>query len=89
MWQFFPSDILARHRGNAVDAAVAALFCIGVVYPHSAGIGGGSFFTVYHKSSGQFYSVDSRETAPAAANRDMYINDTSKSLKGTCCMGSH
>jgi len=78
------NDILARHRGNAVDAAVAALFCIGVVYPHSAGIGGGSFFTVYHKSSGQFYSVDSRETAPAAANRDMYTapENRRKSVRG-------
>lgn len=46
---FFFSDILGRKRGNAIDATVAALIATGVLSAHSAGIGGGSFFVIYHK----------------------------------------
>lgn len=41
-------DIIIR-GGNAVDAAVAATFCIGVLDAQSAGIGGGHFMTIYNK----------------------------------------
>ena len=38
-------DILAK-GGTAVDAAVATIFCNGVVNPQSMGIGGGFLMTV-------------------------------------------
>jgi hypothetical protein len=34
-------------NGTAVDAALATLFCNGVVHSHSMGIGGGFLMTVY------------------------------------------
>ncbi|XP_059155209.1 glutathione hydrolase 1 proenzyme-like isoform X1 [Physella acuta] len=77
------NDILGRKRGNAIDATVAALLATGVLSAHSAGIGGGSFFVIYHKEHG-WHSVDSRETAPAAATTDMYLppEDRTKSMYG-------
>ena len=47
IWYF--SDIMAKHGGGAVDAAIAIMFCLGVVNPMMSGIGGGHFMTVYNK----------------------------------------
>ncbi len=57
--------------GNAVDAAVTAGFTLAVTYPTAGNIGGGGFMLA--DFNGQAYFLDYRETAPAAAERDMYI----------------
>ncbi len=64
-------EILAA-GGNAVDAAVAAAFAIGVTQPFSTGIGGGGFILI-RLADGQLVAIDAREMAPAAADRDMYV----------------
>ncbi len=58
--------------GNAVDAAVAAAFAIGVTQPFSTGIGGGAFILI-RLAGGEVVAIDGRETAPGAADRDMYV----------------
>jgi gamma-glutamyltranspeptidase/glutathione hydrolase len=58
--------------GNAVDAAVATAFALAVTQPFSAGLGGGAFALV-RLSDGSSQALDARETAPAAASRDMYL----------------
>jgi gamma-glutamyltranspeptidase/glutathione hydrolase len=57
-------DVLAQ-GGNAVDAAAAAVFAVGVVRPEMCGIGGGGFL-VYRGAGGEVAALDFREAAPAA-----------------------
>ena len=60
--------------GNAVDAAVAAALTLGVVDGFNSGIGGGCFFLA-RLADGKIVALDGRETAPAAATREMYVRD--------------
>ncbi|KIK98246.1 hypothetical protein PAXRUDRAFT_31286 [Paxillus rubicundulus Ve08.2h10] len=77
------SDIgvsVLKDGGNAVDAAIGAAFCIGVVNMFSSGIGGGGFMTVRIPPStpgeaSEVYTIDFRETAPALANKTMYVDN--------------
>jgi gamma-glutamyltranspeptidase/glutathione hydrolase len=60
--------------GNAVDAAIATQLALAVVYPNAGNIGGGGFM-VARLSDGTLAAIDYRETAPANAHRDMYLDD--------------
>ncbi|XP_004518914.1 glutathione hydrolase 1 proenzyme isoform X2 [Ceratitis capitata] len=60
--------------GSAVDAAIATLLCEGVVLPHSMGVGGGFVATIYSKEMGKIETLIARETAPAAADENMFID---------------
>ena len=64
-------------NGSAVDSAVATLFCIGLFNMESCGIGGGGFMNVYLKNENKSIIYDFRETAPAAANKSMFLNASS------------
>jgi len=64
---------ILRRGGNAYDAAVAVQFALAVVLPAAGNIGGGGFL-LYRGPDGQEGALDFRETAPAAATRDMYLN---------------
>ncbi|KAK3344418.1 gamma-glutamyltranspeptidase [Lasiosphaeria hispida] len=67
--------------GTAADAMVASTLCVGVVGMYHSGIGGGGFILV-RDTDGQYEFIDYRETAPAAAHRDMYQNDSTASTVG-------
>ncbi|VDM42320.1 unnamed protein product [Toxocara canis] len=67
-------NILLR-GGNAVDATIASLFCLGVTNPQSSGIGGGFILALYNRTTQHCTIIDARETAPQKAYRDMYLND--------------
>ena len=69
-------DILKKN-GSAVDAAIASLFCVGVVNLHSTGIGGGGFMVYYNATSGKSTFIDYREVAPGAATVNMFNNASS------------
>ncbi len=64
--------------GNAIDAAVAVSFALGVTRPYSTGLGGGGFLVAYFRD-GRILVQDCRETAPAAATRDMFARPSEAS----------
>lgn len=67
--------------GNAVDSAIATLFCIGVVNQQSAGIGGGFLMTIYDSRTGRGRCLNARETAPMAATESMFNGSSRLSQK--------
>jgi gamma-glutamyltranspeptidase/glutathione hydrolase len=65
-----------RRGGTAADAAVAVASTLGVTDPFVAGIGGGGYFVYYDARTHHVYSIDGRETAPAAATSQLFIDRT-------------
>ncbi|CAG5117588.1 unnamed protein product [Candidula unifasciata] len=76
------TDIMAKKGGNAVDAAVATLLCIGVVRIHSSGIGGDNFWTIYERKTGKVLTILARSKAPLASNSTMFVNNTASIVEG-------
>lgn len=66
---------MIRQGGNAIDAAVAVGFVLAVTLPKAGNLGGGGFMLVHLASQGKTVALDFRETAPAAATRDMYLDE--------------
>jgi gamma-glutamyltranspeptidase / glutathione hydrolase len=64
---------ILRRGGNAVDAAVAVGFALGVTHPSAGNIGGGGFMIV-RLPDGTSTAIDYREVAPARATADMYLD---------------
>ncbi len=63
-----------KNGGNAIDAAVAVGFALAVTYPTAGNIGGGGFMVI-RLANGKVYTLDYRETAPAAAHKDVYLDE--------------
>eukprot|EP00057_Strongylocentrotus_purpuratus_P008415 XP_011662889.1 PREDICTED: gamma-glutamyltranspeptidase 2 isoform X2 [Strongylocentrotus purpuratus] len=75
------ADMLKR-GGHAVDAAVAAAFCLGVVHGHYSGLGGGGFLLVGNPISNDLAGFDFRETAPSGSSANMFANNPQAALQG-------
>jgi gamma-glutamyltranspeptidase/glutathione hydrolase len=61
-----------RAGGSALDAAIAVQMVLGLVEPQSSGIGGGAF--LLHFDGQKVSAHDGRETAPAGARGDMFLD---------------
>ena len=73
--------------GNAIDASVAVAFALAVVLPRAGNIGGGGFLVLHNAEENKNYALDYREMAPAAADRDMYLNEDGSVNKSTSRLG--
>ena len=70
---------MLRRGGSATDAAIATMLALNVVEPQSSGIGGGGFY-VRGTRDGKVETLDGRETAPAAAGPDWFLDAEGKPL---------
>src|SRR6185436_9415106 len=71
---------ILKQGGNAVDAAVAVGFALGVTHPSAGNIGGGGFMVVRFPD-GTSTAIDYREMAPRSASRDMYLDASGQVTK--------
>jgi len=74
-----------RRGGNAVDAAVATALALAVTYPEAGNLGGGGFALV--RRGAEVASLDFREVAPAAARRDMFLDEGGEPVPGASEVG--
>ena len=71
---------MLRQGGSAMDAAVAVQAVLTLVEPQSSGIGGGAFMLHWDQSSKRLQAFDGRETAPLAADADLFIDAQGKPM---------
>lgn len=73
---------ILQKGGNAVDAAVAMGFALAVTLPNAGNLGGGGFMLLHDAKTGNNHALDFRETAPAAAHRDLYLDENNNIIEG-------
>jgi gamma-glutamyltranspeptidase/glutathione hydrolase len=78
-------DVLKR-GGNAVDAAVAVGLALAVVWPSAGNLGGGGFMVI-RLANGKTTAIDYREMGPAAAHRNVYLDEKGEYVKESSTYG--
>jgi len=73
---------ILQQGGNAFDAAVAITAALAVVEPAGSGLGGGGFWLLHRARDGFETMIDGREKAPAAAHKDMFLDQDGDVVKG-------
>lgn len=72
-------DVLAK-GGTAADAMIAVQLMLNLVEPQSSGIGGGAFMLYWDASTGDLVTLDARETAPAAATPERFLDENGERM---------
>ena len=72
---------ILQQGGNAVDAAVAVGFTLAVTLPRAGNLGGGGFMLVHRADRNETVAIDYREIAPAAAHRDIFLDEQGEVVK--------
>jgi len=73
-------EAILRQGGSAADAAMAMMLTLTVVEPQSSGIGGGGFLVHFNGNDGSLQTIDGRETAPALAKQDLFLDENGERL---------
>ena len=71
---------ILKQGGSAVDAAIAVQLVLNLVEPQSSGIGGGAFMLVHDGKRNRLVAYDGRESAPAAARPDRFLDADGKPM---------
>ena len=71
---------ILKQGGSAIDAAIAVQLVLTLVEPQSSGIGGGAFILHWDKKSQHLTTFDGRETAPASATSDMFLDKNGRTI---------
>uniref|UniRef100_A0A671N0T0 Glutathione hydrolase n=1 Tax=Sinocyclocheilus anshuiensis TaxID=1608454 RepID=A0A671N0T0_9TELE len=71
-------DVLGK-RGSSVDAAIAASLCLGIIHPHTSGIGGGGVMLVHDIRRNESRVIDFRETAPSGIHKNLMLHVNQRS----------
>ncbi|MGB6346455.1 MAG: gamma-glutamyltransferase [Methyloceanibacter sp.] len=79
---------ILRQGGSAVDAAIAVQMVLNVVEPQSSGIGGGAFILTWDAATKTLLNIDGRETAPAAATPELFLDEEGRPLPRKVAMAS-
>ncbi|KAJ8257851.1 hypothetical protein GJAV_G00190420 [Gymnothorax javanicus] len=67
-------EVLSK-QGSSADAAIVAALCLGIIHPHTSGLGGGGVMLIHDIRRNESRVIDFRETAPSAIHEDMlYFN---------------
>jgi gamma-glutamyltranspeptidase / glutathione hydrolase len=79
---------MLREGGSAIDAGIATQMALNLVEPQSSGIGGGAFILYWDAAARKLLSFDSRETAPAGATPQLFLDKDGKPLERETAMHS-
>ncbi|MBP0614484.1 gamma-glutamyltransferase [Jiella mangrovi] len=71
---------ILKKGGNAIDAMVTTQLVLNLVEPQSSGIGGGAFLVYFDAKAGRLTTFDGRETAPAAADPTLFLDEAGDPL---------
>jgi len=79
---------MLRKGGSAIDAGIATQMVLTLVEPQSSGIGGGAFMLYWDAAAKTLTSYDGRETAPAGATPELFLDETGAPLPRAAAMRS-
>jgi gamma-glutamyltranspeptidase / glutathione hydrolase len=79
---------MLRQGGSAIDAGIAAQMVLTLVEPQSSGIGGGAFMLYWDAAAKTLTSYDGRETAPAGATPELFLDENGNPLSRSAAMWS-
>lgn len=79
---------MLRKGGAAIDAGIATQMVLTLVEPQSSGIGGGAFILYWDAAQETLTSYDGRETAPASATPELFLDAAGQPLPRPVAMHS-